>query len=135
MKYEKDGKYGLIDFTGKVITEAIYEEIFSVKYKEGEILIKKDGKYGVINNKGIELIPCKYDEIEGDKYYSNGGYSNSGYVVKNTTSNGYRYGYINSKWRVLLDTEYTSVSRILNIQSDDAYLIVSKGRKIWSIEK
>jgi len=70
LRYEKDGKYGIIDYQGKVITKPIYEEISSVKYKEGEILAKKDGKYGVINNKGCELIPFEYDEIEGDKYYS-----------------------------------------------------------------
>ena len=126
LKYEEEGKYGLIDFSGKIITKAIYEEISSVRYKEGEILVKKDGKYGVINNKGIELIPTEYDEIEADKYYRDGNYSESGYIVKKTTNNGYRYGYINSKWKVILDTEYTSISRILDIVSNDIYLIASK---------
>lgn len=36
------GKFGLINYEGKVITKPIYEEISSVKYKEGEILAKKD---------------------------------------------------------------------------------------------
>ena len=126
LKYEEDGKYGLIDFSGNIIVKAIYEDISSVKYKEGEILAKKDGKYGVINNKGVELIPIKYDEIEADKYYRNGGYQDSGYIVKNTTEEGYRYGYINSKWKTLLDTEYTDISRILDIDSKEIYLIASK---------
>ncbi len=126
LKFEEDGKYGLIDFSGNVIVKAIYEEISSVKYKEGEILAKKNGKYGVINNKGIELIPFEYDEIEADKYYIDNGYSKSGYIVKNTTKEGYRYGYIDSNWKVLLETEYTNISRILNIESDDIYLIVAK---------
>ena len=126
LKYEQDGKYGLIDFSGKIVTKAIYDEISSVKFKEGEINAKKEGKYGVINNKGIELIPFEYDQIEADKYYRNGNYSDSGYIVKKTTTEGYRYGYINSKWKMVLDTEYTSISRILDIDSDDVYLIVSK---------
>lgn len=126
LRYEEDGKYGLIDFSGKAITKAIYDEVSSVKYKEGEILAKKDGKYGVINNKGKELIDFEYEEIEADKYYSDNGYSKSGYIVKVTTDDGYRYGYINSEWKQVLNTEYTSVSRVLDIDSNDIYLIVSR---------
>lgn len=126
LSYEENGKYGLIDFAGNVITKAIYEEISSVKYKEGEILAKKDGKYGVINNKGVELISFEYDEIEADKYYSDNSYSNSGYIVKTTTQDGYRYGYISSKWEILLEPEYTSISRVLDIDENDIYLIVAR---------
>lgn len=126
LKFEENGKYGLIDFSGNVIAKAIYEEISSVKYKEGEILAKKNGKYGVLNNKGIELIPFEYDEIEADKYYSNGNNQEAGYIVKKTTKDGYRYGYINSKWEMILDTEYNSISRILDIEGKDIYLIVAK---------
>ena len=126
LKYEEDGKYGLIDFEGKTITKADFEEVSSVRYKEGEILVKKDGKYGVINNKGGVLIPIEFDDIEADKYYINGNYSKSGYIVKKTTNDGYRYGYFSSRWKSLLETEYTSITRILDIKSDDIYLIASK---------
>lgn len=126
LMYEDGGKYGLINFDGKAVTKAIYEELSSVKYKEGEILAKKNGKYGVINNKGKVLIPFNYDEIEADKYY-NDGYNKSGYIVKTKTENGYRQGYINYKWKKILNPEYISVSRILDINSDDVYLIASKG--------
>src|SRR5699024_10336203 len=126
LRYEEDGKYGLIDFYGKAITKAIYDEVSSVKYKEGEILAKKDGKYGVINNKGKALIDREDEEIEADKYYSDNRYSKSGYIVKVTTDDGYRYGYINSEWKQVLNTEYTSISRVLDIDSNDIYLIVSR---------
>lgn len=126
LKYEEGGKYGLIDFEGKIITKPIYEEISSVRYKEGEILAKKDGKYGVINNKGVELISFEYEEIEADRYYSDG-YGKSGYIIKKRTSNGYRYGYINYKWKKLLNTEYTAISRVLDIDDKDIYLVASKG--------
>ncbi len=134
LKYEENGKYGLIDFSGNTITKAIYDEISSVKYKEGEILVKKDDKYGVINNKGIELIEIKYDQIEADKYYSKGTYQKSGYIVRITTEDGYNYGYIDSNWKELLDTKYTSISRILDIESDDTYLIVSNNGRYGVIK-
>lgn len=125
LKYEEDDKFGLIDYEGKVITKPIYEEISSVKYKEGEILAKKNQKYGVINNKGVVLIPFEYEEIEADKYYGDN-YRKSGYIVKNKTTNGYRYGYINYKWKKILNNDYTAISRVLDINSDDIYLIASK---------
>ena len=56
LKYEQDGKFGLVNFEGKKITKPIYEEIEGLPYKEGELLVKKDGKYGVINIKGNNLI-------------------------------------------------------------------------------
>lgn len=134
LRYEENGKYGIIDFEGQVITKAIFDEIASVKYKEGEILAKRDGKYGVINNKGVELIPFEYDEIEGDKYTQNDEYEKSGYIVKVKTENGYRCGYIDCKWKKVLEPEYTTLSRILNIKSRDAYLIASKNGKYGLIQ-
>jgi len=126
LKYEDNGKYGIIDFSGNIITKPIYEEIASVKYKEGEILAKKDGKYGVINNKGVELITFDYEEIQADKYYEDNSYSKSGYIVKKTTNEGYRYGYIDSNYKMLLNTQYTDIRRILDIDSNDTYLIVAQ---------
>lgn len=134
LKYEEKGKFGLINYEGKVITKPIYDEISSLKYKEGEILAKKDGKYGVINSNGVELIPFEYEEIEGDKYYGES-YEKSGYIVKKRTNDGYRYGYISNKWKKLLNVEYTDINRILDIDSDDIYLIASKNRTIWTYKK
>ena len=69
-KYEKDGKYGLVSVTGNIVTNAIYEEISSVGYKDGELFVKKDGKYGIITDNGNTKIKNKYDEIQLDGYYS-----------------------------------------------------------------
>ena len=91
--YKANNKYGIIDLSGKMLTEAIYDEVEGLSCKEGELLVKKDGKYGVINNKGVELIKIKYDYISGDEYYtSNNGYKLSGYIVGEKTKEGYRYG-------------------------------------------
>ena len=70
LKYEKDGKYGLINLEGKVISEPIYDEIDSLQFKEGELLVKQNDKYGVINIKGNILIKLEYDEILTDEYYT-----------------------------------------------------------------
>lgn len=116
---------GLIDFDGKIVAKPIYDELESVKYKEGEILAKKNGKYGVINNKGKELIPFEYTEIIADTYY-NGTYEKSGYIVKTEAEDGYKYGYIDYKWKKLLGNEYTSISRLVDVEGEDIYLAVAK---------
>ena len=125
LKYEQDGKYGLIDFTGNQIAKPEYEEISGLPYKEGELLVKQDNKCGVINIKGNNLVEIKYDNIEVDGYYTdNNGYKYAGYIVSNTTEEGYRYGYINYKGKLLLETKYNELSRIADMQdNENIYLI------------
>ena len=119
LSYKKDGKYGLIDYKGKKVTDAIYEEIMSVPYKEGEILAKKDGKYGVINNKGVVLIEFEYDEISGDGFYNEDTkYKEAGYFVGIKTDEGYRYGYISNKFDKFVETEYNEIYRV-DVKDDD----------------
>lgn len=120
LKYKKDNKYGLINLEGKVITNAIYDEIDGLSCKEGELLVKKDGKYGVLNNNGVELIKTKYDYISGDEYYTeNDGYKLSGYIIGEKTKDGNRYGYMNKKQKILLNTEYSEMLRIGDISGED----------------
>lgn len=128
LKYEKNGKYGLVSLEGKKITGPIYESIEGLPYKEGELLIKKDGKYGVINIKGNELIKNIYDQISVDGYFTtDNGYQYAGYIVSNTTEEGYRYGYINYKGKVVLKPEYNQLSRTIDIDDDEnAYIIAAK---------
>ncbi len=130
LKYSKDGKYGIINFQGKKITSAIYDSIETLQFKEGELLVKKDNKYGVINIKGAELVKITYDKIEADKYYKeNVGYKDSGYIVTNTTDEGYRYGYVNKEGKEILKTEFNDLSRILEVDSDEVYLICAQNGK------
>ncbi len=128
LRYEEDGKYGLIDFEGKKITNAIYESIEGLYYKEGELLVCQDGKYGVINIKGNKLIDIEYDKITVDGYYtSENKYTYAGYIISNTTDEGYRYGYINYDGKLLLDPEYNQLSRVNGIKDDDnVYILCAK---------
>ena len=128
LKYLENGKYGLVDFSGKKVTNAIYEELNALPYKEGELLVKEEGKYGIINIKGNELIKAQYDGISVDGYYTDdNGYKYAGYIVSNTTDEGYRYGYIDYKGEMLLEPEYNELSRIAEIKDDEnAYLIGAK---------
>lgn len=120
LKYEKNGKYGLIDLKGNVVTKAIYDSIDGLSNKEGELLISQDGKYGVINTKGAELIKAEYDHITGDEYYTwDKKYALSGYILGLITEEGYRYGYMTYDRKMLLDTEYNEIQRLGGIGRED----------------
>ena len=128
MKYEKDGKYGLINLEGEALTEPIYEEIDTLQYKEGELLVKKDGKYGVINQKGYVLVEPLYDKITADTFFDDEEkYYHDGYVVANKTDNGYRYGYVAYNGKEYLDTLYNDLQRVTEAgNKDEVYLIVAE---------
>lgn len=128
LKYEKDGKYGLVNFEGKEKAKPIYDEIDSLPYKEGELLVKQNEKYGIINIKGNKILEIEYDEIKVDEYYTDENqYQYAGYIVLIKTEEGYRYGYINNKGKEILSTEFNEISRVTEMQdNDNAYLICAK---------
>ena len=128
LTYQKDGKTGLINLEGEIIAEPIYESIEGLPYKEGELLVQREGKYGVINNKGNNLVEVEYDQIVVDNYTTEEeGYKRAGYIISNTTENGYRYGYVDMNGNVLLEPQYTEISRIIDIKdNDNIYLVVAQ---------
>lgn len=126
LMYKENNKYGVIDFKGKKITNAIYDSIESLLYKEGCLLVKKDEKYGVINIKGKQIIETKYDSITADGYYDkNTEYRKAGFVVGIKTTEGYKYGYISSNGKQLLKEEYNEIERVTEIENE-IYLLAFK---------
>ena len=128
LKYEKDGKFGLINIDGETILDAKYDEISSLGYKQGEILIKENDKYGIISDSGKRIIKTEYDSITSDQYYNvEDGYKKSGYIVCNTTQDGYRYGYFDYNGGKVLEAEYNQIIRLSQIpKGNEAYLIAAK---------
>ena len=61
---EKNGKKGLIDNSGKKITDCEYDTLNYWHTGDGDYFVAtKRGKKGALNTKGVEIIPCEYDEI------------------------------------------------------------------------
>ena len=126
--YKKDGLLGLIDFDGKEITKNIYNSIENLQLTEGKLIVSKNNKYGIININGKTLVKTEYDSIKTDGYYDeNTRYVYAGFIVSNTTNDGYRYGYIDYKGKKILDVKYNELSRIEDLK--DIYLIVAENGK------
>ncbi len=133
LQYQKDGKYGIIDFSGKSIIKPQYDEIRNMPYREGELIVKKDDKYGVININGGKLLDFKYDYIAGDSYYSaEKEYTLDGYIVGVNNEDGkMQYGYLNSNRDQLLETAFDRVYRMNDVKDDEnVYLVTEKDGNI-----
>ena len=118
LRVQKDGKYGLIDLSGKSLLPCEYDNITSVEGVEGAIKITKDGKVGVADDKGQILIPTEYNNAEGL-----GTQSSQGFIVQNEEG---KYGIVNISNNQILETKYDSVSKI---HEGDYYVATDSGKQ------
>lgn len=132
LKYKENDKYGIINYEGKKITEAIYDDIQSILYKEGCLIVKQNEKYGVINIKGKKIVDICYDSITVDGYYSKETkYKKAGFIIGIKEEENYKYGYIDFSGNKILKVEYDRVNRITEINDEEGiYLITSKNKKL-----
>lgn len=117
LKFKKDGKFGLIDFEGKIIVEPIYDNIYALQGTENSIVIEKDGKKGLVNNKTGELvIEAKYSEISSiTKSHEDG------YIVKNVSN---KYGLIANDKTQVLEFKYDEIKKMTG---NNYYVVVENG--------
>ena len=128
LKYKQDDKYGIITIDGKTVTKPVYESIEVLEYKDEVLKVKQNDKFGLININGDVIIKPEYNSIATDSYYNQSSkYQQAGYIVNVVTEQGYRYGYINSQGKQVLDTMFTNVKRITEVKDDNnTYLITYK---------
>lgn len=130
LSYEKDDRIGLIDFSGNVIADAVYEDISSLPNKPGCLLVRKDGLYGVLDSEGNIIIDTKYNTITGDEFSSEkDGYLKTGYIISTKSQTGILYGYIDYKGNLLVEPKYEVIERPLTNNTDDIYLIFRENGK------
>lgn len=79
-------------------------------------------------NNNLEKALSQFENSERDGFYDNkNNVDASGYIVSNKTSEGYRYGYVNYRGKVLLEAEYNELYRIMDIEDKDkVYIIAAK---------
>ncbi len=118
LKYKKDGKIGLIDFSGKEIVPAEYDKVYALPGVEKSIIIEKDGLCGLVSNSmGEVIIEAKYAEIQ-----SLGTTYEHGYIVKNTDS---YYGVITTDKREILECKYDKID---NVVSNEMFVVTEGGK-------
>ena len=116
LKVSKEGKYGLINFTGTELLACNYDSITPLKGVKNSLLTIKDGKYGLVDNSGNIIIDNLYTEIKPltNKY-------EDGYIVKDENGN---YGLINYNKKQILECKYSEIS---NIYGNNMYVVKENG--------
>lgn len=117
LRFRKDGKYGLIDFSGKEILKPEYDNIYALQGTEKSIIIEKSGKQGLVNSStGEVIIPAEYIGISGlSKKFEDG------YIVRNTEN---KVGLIASDKKIIFNAKYDEIK---NVAGTNYYVVVENG--------
>lgn len=116
LRVEKNNKYGLIDFDGKVVLECEYDAIYSLKGVTENIIVEKEGKLGLVNAKGQTIIKTEYSSIQTLEE----GYK-AEYLVKNAEG---KFGVISTSGTNILEPIYEEVKYL---GSNEVYAVKSNG--------
>lgn len=117
LKVEKNGAYGLIDFSGKQLIDCLYDEITPVPYLKNSLITIKDDKKGLISSTGAVLINNEYISISGltEKY-------EDGYIVKNSEN---KYGVIGTNKKIVVPVQYEDIE---SAHSGNYYIVKEDGK-------
>ena len=119
LKVKKGNMYGIIDLTGKELTELKYEEISAIPGIKEALQVKENGKLGVIDDEGKTIVESKYTEV------TNLGKDNkSGFIVKGEEG---KYGIVDYSNKMVLDTNY---DEILKTYGNDMYVVKQSGKQV-----
>lgn len=127
LKVKKDGKYGLIDYTGKQLLNCTYDDIFSLKGTSNSLIIKKDDKLGLVDCKGNIIIDTQYANIVAvSEDYT------AGYIVVNSEN---KYGLVDFNKTVILESKYQDIKQIAAnnmyvVKENDIYKIIDKSANV-----
>lgn len=119
LKVKKEGKYGIIDLTGKELVTCQYDEIVAMEGLKNTLKVSKDGKVGILNTEGREILGVQYIDV------TNLGEENKeGFIVKG--ENG-KYGIVNYSNETVLETQYDEIQKVYG---NDMYVVKLAGKPI-----
>ena len=119
LKVKKDGKYGIINLSGKELTSFEYDEIQAVEGIRNALKVTKEGKKGVIDNEGKEILNIQSAEI------TNLGKNNKdGFIVKGEDG---KYGLVDYSNQILLEAKYEGIEKVYG---NDMYIVKQGGKQV-----
>lgn len=107
-----NNKYGVVDTSGRVICDIIYDRIFKNENEDGYI------HYYTYLNKKIKLFDMEFQPLT-DTFYDDVTPLYNGILIKN---NG-KYGVMGDSCRIILDVVYDDIT-----QEEDGYLVTKEGK-------
>lgn len=121
LKFKKNDKIGLIDFSGKVVLEAKYDDIKSLDFVRNRLIITKENKKGLVDTAGNIIVDTNYDDIIGELTSQK-----TGYITVLESDENKLYGYISANGDKSINPQYDEISTISDIQDSNKILLVVK---------
>ncbi len=118
IKVKKDGKYGIIDLTGKELTTCQYDEIVAIDGLKDVVKVTKEEKVGVVDKEGKEIVAIQYTDIT-----NLGKDSKEGFIVKEEG----KYGVVDSTNQTILETKYEGIEKV---HRNEMYVVKQAGSQI-----
>ena len=120
LRVKKDNKYGLLDFTGKILFDCNYDSIEPIIGINNSLITVKNGKKGLVSVTGSIIIENEYEQITAltNEY-------EDGYIIKSSEG---KYGVIGTNKKIILPIEYEEIK---NVYSENVYIVKENGR--WKI--
>lgn len=119
LKVLKDGKYGLINLSGKELLPCEYDEISAIGGIKNAIKVKKDNKYGVVDDEGKIVLKNEYVDI-----LNLGNDSKDGFIIKNDEG---KFGVVNYSGNLILNAIYDGIQKI---HGNDLYVVIKLGKQV-----
>ena len=119
LKVEKNGKYGIIDLSGKELLPCEYDSISALEGVKNSLKISKEGKFGIANTEGKVIVTVEYSDIQGM-----GTDNKEGFIVK---SNDGKYGVVDFSNNNILETKYDEVAKIYG---NGFYVVKQNGNQL-----
>lgn len=118
LKVKKEGKYGLINLSGKLILNCEYDDIYPLKGIQNSLIAQKNDKIGLVDNTGRVITETIYTEID-----PLGTDSLDGYIVKNQEG---KYGVIGASNEQKLEIKYEKIEQIVG---NNLYVVTEDGKQ------
>lgn len=143
--FEKKGKYGFKDETGKVIVEAKFKSV--KEFSEGLAAVQIKDKWGFIDKTGLEVIAAEYYEVQsfsdGLSVAKKGVLEKSGYIdTKGVEALPFTFGSVGSfhngfaKVAALVDSKlkYGFIDKSGNRVVNPVYDYVADVNELWEVK-
>lgn len=145
----KDDKYGLIDYTGKIVIDPIYDGLDILELydnytdllsgdttKQARYIVEADGKYGVFDGSGKRIVPIEYTQISSLPYPAALIVSKDNVDDKNdSTTDSKHFGLLDPAGKLVLEMKYDKIFSNYNYPNDRFYAINIRENSVDAYDK
>ncbi|GAA0314593.1 hypothetical protein GCM10009129_09850 [Psychrobacter aestuarii] len=145
----KDDKYGLIDYTGKIVINPIYDALDLLELydnytdlwsgdttEQARYIVETDGKYGIFDGSGKRIVPIEYTHISSLPYPAALIVSKDNVDDENdSATDSMHFGVLDPAGKLVLEMKYDKIFSNYNYPNDRFYAINIRENSVDAYDK